>query len=408
MAWDSTRPVPWRRLIRDWLLYVGVVIVIFLIIFRDRISSSAVHRPVHQRPDVHRASALCWPSSATSARRCSDCAPSGDAPAPATSRPQRRCRRAQQAGADQAHGGARPADIEAQALTSLHRTGASRRSAADSLTCGDVVRPLRDRDRRRHDRRAQPRRRSPMRRRSRRTASSRQHYPQPGWVEHDADEIWERVRDTLVEVVGDGAGAGAEVAAIGITNQRETVVAWDRRTGQPYGNGDRVAGPAHRGALRRADRRRRAADGPRAHRARARPVLLGHQVRVAARQSRHPRRRATSRSARSTRGSCGTSPAAQLHATDPSNASRTMLFDIRTLRVVAASCAICCTCRSPRCPTVHAVERPVRRHVRPMRRARRASRCRASPAISRPRCSGRRASRPAWPRTPTAPAASCC
>jgi hypothetical protein len=40
MAWDSTRPVPWKRLIRDWLLYVAVVIVIFLIIFRDRLSSS--------------------------------------------------------------------------------------------------------------------------------------------------------------------------------------------------------------------------------------------------------------------------------------------------------------------------------------------------------------------------------
>jgi hypothetical protein len=40
MAWDSNRPVPWRRLVRDWLLYVGVVIVIFLILFRDRFSSA--------------------------------------------------------------------------------------------------------------------------------------------------------------------------------------------------------------------------------------------------------------------------------------------------------------------------------------------------------------------------------
>jgi hypothetical protein len=40
MAWDSTRKVPWRRLVRDWLLYLAVVLVIFLIVFRDRISSS--------------------------------------------------------------------------------------------------------------------------------------------------------------------------------------------------------------------------------------------------------------------------------------------------------------------------------------------------------------------------------
>lgn len=58
-----------------------------------------------------------------------------------------------------------------------------------------------------------------------------QHYPRPGWVEHDADDIWETVRATLCEVV-DLVGRD-RVAAIGITNQRETVVAWDRRTGRP-------------------------------------------------------------------------------------------------------------------------------------------------------------------------------
>jgi glycerol kinase len=60
-----------------------------------------------------------------------------------------------------------------------------------------------------------------------------QHYPQPGWVEHDADEIWAAVRDTLGALCSDLAAAGRPVAAIGITNQRETVVAWDRRTGRP-------------------------------------------------------------------------------------------------------------------------------------------------------------------------------
>jgi glycerol kinase len=58
-----------------------------------------------------------------------------------------------------------------------------------------------------------------------------QHYPRPGWVEHDAGEIWATVRATLDEVAGRLADHGREARTIGITNQRETVVAWDRRTG---------------------------------------------------------------------------------------------------------------------------------------------------------------------------------
>ncbi|HZM57445.1 MAG TPA: FGGY family carbohydrate kinase, partial [Acidimicrobiales bacterium] len=54
-----------------------------------------------------------------------------------------------------------------------------------------------------------------------------QHYPRPGWVEHDAAEIWDLVRSTLAEV-SDRLGDRRRAArAIGITNQRETVVAWD-------------------------------------------------------------------------------------------------------------------------------------------------------------------------------------
>jgi glycerol kinase len=60
-----------------------------------------------------------------------------------------------------------------------------------------------------------------------------QHYPRPGWVEHDAGEIWDAVRGTLDEVAGRLSDAGRVARSIGITNQRETVVAWDRGTGAP-------------------------------------------------------------------------------------------------------------------------------------------------------------------------------
>jgi glycerol kinase len=60
-----------------------------------------------------------------------------------------------------------------------------------------------------------------------------QYFPRPGWVEHDAGEIWDAVRSTLAEVGGRLVGTDRTVRAIGITNQRETVVAWDRATGSP-------------------------------------------------------------------------------------------------------------------------------------------------------------------------------
>ncbi len=63
----------------------------------------------------------------------------------------------------------------------------------------------------------------------------RQYYPRPGWVEHDAGEILHLVRATLEEVAGRLADQDRIARAIGITNQRETVVAWDLRTGEPQG-----------------------------------------------------------------------------------------------------------------------------------------------------------------------------
>ncbi len=61
----------------------------------------------------------------------------------------------------------------------------------------------------------------------------RQHFPKPGWVEHDALEIWRNTRHVIGEALADAAITRHDVAAIGITNQRETVVVWDRATGRP-------------------------------------------------------------------------------------------------------------------------------------------------------------------------------
>lgn len=60
-----------------------------------------------------------------------------------------------------------------------------------------------------------------------------QHFPQPGWVEHDAVEIWESVRRTAAQAMADATIGRDSLAGIGITNQRETAVVWDRRTGEP-------------------------------------------------------------------------------------------------------------------------------------------------------------------------------
>ncbi|MFN9716390.1 MAG: FGGY family carbohydrate kinase, partial [Sphingomonadales bacterium] len=62
-----------------------------------------------------------------------------------------------------------------------------------------------------------------------------QHYPQAGWVEHDPREIWDKTLACAQAVLPEAGGAAA-VACIGITNQRETVVAWDRTTGEPLTN----------------------------------------------------------------------------------------------------------------------------------------------------------------------------
>ncbi|MFM2072753.1 MAG: glycerol kinase [Actinomycetota bacterium] len=157
-----------------------------------------------------------------------------------------------------------------------------------------------------------------------------QHFPEPGWVEHDADEIWESVKLTLSEVHASVTAAGATVAAIGITNQRETVVAWSRSTGRPYGTAivwqdRRTAGRCAEleaaGALPIVRERTGLVLDPYFSGTKFEWLLAHRDVPV------------TDDLALGTIDSwlVWNLTGGEVHATDPSNASRTMLFDIRDL-----------------------------------------------------------------------------
>ena len=142
--------------------------------------------------------------------------------------------------------------------------------------------------------------------------------PKAGWVEHDAKEIWRRTRRRDRRGDGDSDAEAGDVAAIGITNQRETTVVWDRETGEPVYNAI-VWQDTRTGGARARVRRRR---GRRPAARRDRPAALDLLLR--ARRSRGSSTTSTARasgprtasccSARWTPGCCGTSPAARTAA----------------------------------------------------------------------------------------------
>ncbi len=158
-----------------------------------------------------------------------------------------------------------------------------------------------------------------------------QHFPRPGWVEHDADEIWDATILTLAEVARATEAAGETIAAIGITNQRETVVVWSRKTGRPL----------HRAIVWQD--RRTAADCDLHRDAGLEPLVRRRTGLVL-----DPYFSATKLAWLLREGGVDASPdlafgtvdswllyrltGGRDHATDPSNASRTMLFDISELR----------------------------------------------------------------------------
>jgi glycerol kinase len=64
----------------------------------------------------------------------------------------------------------------------------------------------------------------------------KQIYPRPGWVEHDAEEIWQRTQEVIAQATAEARLKASDLAGIGITNQRETTVLWSKRTGKPLHN----------------------------------------------------------------------------------------------------------------------------------------------------------------------------
>ena len=130
----------------------------------------------------------------------------------------------------------------------------------------------------------------------------RQIFPQPGWVEHDPQEIWATQIAVAIEALGRAQLRPRDVAAIGITNQRETTIVWDRETGQPVVQRDRLAGSPHRGILRPAQSGGPRGAGRGADRARDRRVFFRQQDCLdpgqRARRARSAPKRVDSRSAR--------------------------------------------------------------------------------------------------------------
>lgn len=162
-----------------------------------------------------------------------------------------------------------------------------------------------------------------------------QHFPQPGWVEHDADEIWETQIATAREALAVAGVAASEVAALGIANQRETTVLWDRATGEPVHRAivwqdrrtadlcARLQGAGHEAAVR--DRTGLVLD----------PYFSGTKVAWVLNHVDGARERAEAGEL-----AFGTVDSwllwkltgGRVHATDVTNAGRTLLFDIHALR----------------------------------------------------------------------------
>jgi glycerol kinase len=162
-----------------------------------------------------------------------------------------------------------------------------------------------------------------------------QHYPRPGWVEHRGEEIWRTTVQALAQALPRSAADRRRIAAVGVTNQRETTLLWDRRSGQPVAPA--IVWQDRRTAERCAALRRAGAEPWIARRTGLRldPYFSATKLEWILRGDRQLAGRAR-------RGDLafGTVDSwllwrltgGRVHATDPTNASRTLLFDLRRLR----------------------------------------------------------------------------
>jgi glycerol kinase len=169
-----------------------------------------------------------------------------------------------------------------------------------------------------------------------------QHYPRPGWVEHDADEIWRAVQQVLSAVGAQLAERREPVAAIGMTNQRETAVAWDRASGRPL---HRALVWQDRRTAGRCDALRDAGYLPLV---RDRTGLVLDPYFSATKFEWLLAEGGVERNAQLALGTVDSwvlwnltgGPRGGVHATDPSNASRTLLYDIAERRWSEELCKV--------------------------------------------------------------------
>ena len=163
----------------------------------------------------------------------------------------------------------------------------------------------------------------------------RQHYPQPGWVEHDAQEIWETQLATAREAIAKAGLQARDLRAVGITNQRETTVVWDRRTGRPLHHA--IVWQDRRGEPLCAKLREQGLD--RAIRERTGLVVDSYfsATKIRWLLDHVPNAHAMAARGELAFGTIDTwllwnLTGGRVHATDVSNAARTMLYDIRHQR----------------------------------------------------------------------------
>ncbi|MFI6519379.1 glycerol kinase GlpK [Spirillospora sp. NPDC050679] len=161
--------------------------------------------------------------------------------------------------------------------------------------------------------------------------------PRAGWVEHNPTEIWERTRAVVETTLNQANLSSSDLAAFGITNQRETTVVWNRRTGRPYYNAivwqdtrtDRIASALERDGRGETIR----------HRAGLPPATYFSGGKIQWILENVDGVRAAAESGEAVFGNIDTwvlwnltgGPDGGVHVTDPTNASRTMLMDLETL-----------------------------------------------------------------------------